>query len=692
MTAHKKAAGTRARKPKASFGFVRVAAASPNLKVADCDYNVEQMIALMARAETAGVSLLIFPELSVTGYTCADLFQSSTLLAGALAGLAEIVRASKKIFSGVVFVGMPLAVDCQLFNCAVAVHRGKILGVVPKMFPPNYKEFYESRWFRSAAAAVSREVEVNGEVVPFGTDLLFKATDVDDLVVGAEVCEDLWVPVPPSCLQALHGATVLVNLSASNELVGKDEYRRDLVANQAARCIAAYIYSSCGNGEGDGESTTDLVWSGHCLISENGSMLAESEPLSALGSLTVTDVDLDRIKVDRLRTNSWGDSVLNMGLKREFRQVRFTLGKQAAPDGLVRKIDAHPFVPRAGDQLDARCRKIFGIEVASLAKRLKHVGSPHVTIGVSGGLDSTLALLVMCKVADMIGWQRSQIRAYTMPGFGTTKRTKRNAHDLMRHLGVTPIEVDIRPICLEEMRAVGHKPFGIELKGMSVRKLMKLLVELPPDSKDLIFENVQARMRTNILMNLGFVVGTGDLSELILGWCTYNGDHMSGYNPNASIPKTLVKFLVRWAAMHEFDGPVRDTLLDIFATEISPELLPTTKDGKIAQKTESVVGPYELHDFFIYWQLRYWMSPEKILYLASQTKFDTDYSQEEIRHWLKVMISRFFSQQFKRSALPDGPKVGSVSVSPRGDLRMPSDAVARLWLKWADVTPGRKTK
>jgi NAD+ synthase (glutamine-hydrolysing) len=674
-----KAARRRAKVPQTNYGFVRVATASPKIKVADCQYNAAQVIDVMAEAGKEGATVLVFPELNLTGYTCADLFHQRPLQQGALDALKTVTAASAKWFAGVVFVGIPLVVDEQLFNCAVAICRGQILGVVPKLFPPTYKEFYEARWFRSGAAAISREVVLNGQTVPFGTDLLFCATDVEDLVIGAEICEDLWTAVPPSSMHALHGATVLVNLSASNELIGKASYRRQLVSNQSARCIAAYLYSSCGVHE----STTDVVFGGHCMIAENGAMLAESKRFRRDNVLLLADIDLERMHIDRVRTNSFGNSLLYLSLKREYRRIPFAAGKLVAPARLLREIEAHPFVPRGESQLRERCEEIFNIQVAALAKRLEHVNSTHVTVGVSGGLDSTLALLVMCKVADLIGWERSRIHAYTMPGFGTTKRTKRNAHALMEQLGVTVKEVDIRKMCIEEMVAVGHKPFGIDLTGLSLDQLMEQLVNLPPDCKDLAFENVQARMRTLILMNAGFTVGTGDLSELILGWCTYNADHMSGYNPNASIPKTLVKFLVRWAAGNEFEGPVRDTLMDIFNTEISPELLPTTKDGQIAQKTESVVGPYELHDFFIYYVLRFGMSPEKILYLASQAKFDAAYSDETIRRWLKVMITRFFSQQFKRSCLPDGPKVGSVSVSPRGDLRMPSDALATLWLKWA---------
>ncbi len=588
-------------------------------------------------------------------------------------------------------------------------------------------------------------MNINGKTVPFGIDLLFACSNVPDLIVGVEICEDLWVPIPPSSLQALYGATVLVNLSASNELIGKANYRRSLVTDQSARCIAAYAYASCGATE----STTDVVFGGHCLIAENGSLLSEGKRFERGDVMVTADVDLERMRIDRVRTNSFGDSILNLGLHRQFRKVEFYLPQDTCGCQLKREVDAHPFVPRGAEKLKERCEEIFNIQVAGLAKRLEHLWTvkcnackmrevgpdrvewepgqngctctvrkdQHVTIGVSGGLDSTLALIVACKTADRLGVPRANIRAYTMPGFGTTKRTKNNAHALMKQLGVTPIEVDIRYACIEEMRLEGYKPFGIDLNQLGVEVFQKLmsqpeetgkavtlemiqheiaeeftnrLRQLPDGAQDLRFENTQARARTNKLFNAGFVIGTGDLSELILGWCTYNADHMSAYNPNVSIPKTLVRFLVRWAAEHQFDGDTRATLLDISATEISPELLPTDKEGNIRQKTESVVGPYELTDFFIYHVLRFGMSPQKLLFLARQAKFDTDYSEQELRQWLRTFATRFFSQQFKRSCLPDGPKVGSISVSPRGDLRMPSDAVATLWLLWLDRTEPKK--
>jgi NAD+ synthase (glutamine-hydrolysing) len=667
------------------FGFVRTMAAAPRLRVADCAYNAERILDILARAERDSVALVVFPELALTGYTCADLFQQSILQRGSLAALDLILRKTRALYSGVAVVGMPLTVDDQLFNCAIIFQEGRALGVVPKSFIPNYKEFYEGRWFASAATARSQCIRLNSEDVPFGTDLLFQASEAPELIVGVEICEDLWVPISPSALQAVSGATVLVNLSASNEVIGKSAYRRQLVISQSGRCIAGYVYSSSGVGE----STTDVVFGGHCLIAENGTLLGESPRFQRDDVLLTADVDLDRLRVDRIRTNSFGNSQLFPGTGQEFRRVPFSLfapkpGARSVPVGgapkLVRTVDAHPFVPAGKEQLRERCEEIFNTQVSGLAKRLEHIGSPPVSIGVSGGLDSTLALLVAAKTMDALKAPRQSIRALTMPGFGTTPRTHANARRLMQQLGSTSREVDIRSLCLEEMKAIGHKPFGIDLEGIGVDELAKRLAELDGQGEDLVFENVQARMRTNILMNSGFVVGTSDLSELALGWATYNGDHMSMYNPNVSIPKTLVKFLVQWAATNEFDGEVRRTLLDIVATDISPELLPPGKNGQQRQATEGVIGPYELHDFFLYHFLRYGATPQKIIYLAANASFDKRYAQEEIQRWLRVFLERFFASQFKRSCLPDGPKVGTVSLSPRGDWRMPSDAEASLWL------------
>jgi NAD+ synthase (glutamine-hydrolysing) len=668
-------------------GFLRVASACPVLRVADCGYNAERILGLMRRAESEGVQLLVFPELALTGYTCNDLFQHEILLRAALDALGHVVRTGAETFFGVAVVGLPLLVDDQIFNCAAVLHQGRVLGVVPKSFIPNYKEFYESRWFAPAVTARSREVTLHNATVPFGTDRLFAAADAPWFELGVEVCEDLWVPVPPSSAQALAGATVLVNLSASNEVIGKAAYRRQLVVNQSGRCLAAYAYASCGVWE----STTDVVFGGHCLIAENGTLLAESPRFRREETLLVADVDLDRLRGDRLRTNSFGHAQLEVGHGRRFERVGFTLAPPGTPaprEDLRRTVDAHPFVPQGKEQLRERCEEIFQTQVAGLAKRLQHIGKPPVAIGISGGLDSTLALLVTCKTLDALGVPRERIKAFTLPGFGTSARTRDNARALMRHLGVTAREVDIRPLCLEEFRAIGHRPFGIPLEGLSVEELNARLWQVPAERRDdLVFENVQARMRTSILMNSGFVVGTGDVSELALGWATYNGDHMSMYNPNSSIPKTLVKFLVEWAARNEFEGESRATLLDIVDTVISPELLPPGPDGLPTQATESAIGPYELHDFFLYHFLRYGAPPEKILFLAGHARFSRAYRPEEVRRWLVVFLRRFFANQFKRSCLPDGPKVGSVSLSPRGDWRMPSDAEAILWLQAAESAP-----
>ena len=655
--------------------FLRVAAACPELRVADPAFNAERTLALLREADAAGCDLAVFPEMGLTGYTCGDLFHHSTLLKAAEAALDRLLAAAGHCFHGIAGVGLPVAIGGMVFNCAAVFTGSKLLGVVPKTFLPNYKEFYDGRYFHPAAHATVNTVSLAGQTVPFGTDLLFRAENAPQFVLGVELCEDLWMPVPPSSLQAIAGATVLANLSASNEIIGKSGYRRQLVVGQSGRCIAGYVYSSAGTGE----STTDVVFGGHCLIAENGSMLAESERFQRRGHITIHDLDLGRIQRDRLTTGSFHDARAG---QRSFRTVPFTLASSERTPALIRQIDAHPFVPSDPATLKERCEEIFATQVAGLAKRLDHIGRPKVSLGVSGGLDSTLALLVVAKTFAELSESPAKIQAITMPGFGTTRRTKGNAQTLMSALGVTAKEIDIRPPCLLEMRALGHKPFDIDLAEHTVESLTTALHALPPDNRhDLTFENVQARVRTNLLMDTAFVIGTGDVSELALGWCTYNADHMSMYNPNVSIPKTLVKFLVRWAAENEFAGEPRAALLDIVATEISPELLPTNADGEALQATEASTGPYELVDFFLYHFLRWAAPPEKILFLAGHAKFDAEYTPAELRRWLRVFLTRFFANQFKRSCMPDGPKVGSVSVSPRGDWRMPSDASARAWLE-----------
>jgi NAD+ synthase (glutamine-hydrolysing) len=553
--------------PFYQHGFLRVAVASPLGQVAHPAHNAEQVLATLRRAEEAEVALVVFPELFLTSYTCGDLFQQETLRRAAREQLERLARESADSYRGVFVVGLPLVVDDQLYNVAAVVHRGRILGVVPKAFLPSYREFYEHRWFAPARKSRSTVVRLAEQEVPFGLNLLFVADDVEACRLGVEICEDLWTPIPPSSHQAIRGATLLANLSASNEVIGKAAYRRQLVANQSGRCMAAYLYSSSGVSE----SSTDLIFSGHCLIAENGVILAESKRFQRTDILEIADVDLGRLQLDRVRTGTFGDANYYEPQLDDFRLCHFRLVPQPRSTRLRRWIDPHPFVPKGQEQLRERCEEIFAAQVAALSQRVLPLNPPALSIGISGGLDSTLALLVACKTVDALGWARSRIRALTMPGFGTTQRTLSNAQQLMRQLGVTAVEADIRSLCLEEMRLLGHRPFGIDLTGLSVAQFIDRLRFLPPEGRhDLVFENVQARMRTNLLMNTGFVIGTGDLSELALGWCTYNGDHMSMYNPNVSIPKTLVRFLVRWVAEHEFEGATRATLLDVAATEISP--------------------------------------------------------------------------------------------------------------------------
>jgi NAD+ synthase (glutamine-hydrolysing) len=657
-------------------GFVRVAAAVPRLRVADCQGNANEILAVLGQVEEQKVHVVVFPELALTGYTCADLFQQPVLLHAARDALIRVIDEGKSRFAGLAVVGLPWTEGDQLYNVAAVFQRGRLLGLVPKSYLPTYKEYYEARWFVPGHRAVVTEAGWRGGRVPFGTDLLFDGCAfAPGLVVGVEICEDLWSPIPPSSLQALGGAKILLNLSASNEVIGKAAYRRQLVVGQSGRCIAGYVYTSCG----PHESTTDVAFGGHALIADNGSLLAETERFARDSTLLVSDIDIQRLHVDRMVNHTFGET--QAAHHRSWRRIEFAV--ERSPERLIRHVDPHPFVPAGQAPLRERCEDLFHTQVAGLAKRLEHIGRPRVAIGVSGGLDSTLALLVACKTFDRLEWPRTRIEAMTMPGFGTTARTLRNAQALMRHLGVSASEVDIRSLCLDEMRAIGHAPFGIRLDGLTVETLSARLRDLSAEEvqSDVVFENVQARMRTNLLMNKGFVVGTGDLSEQALGWSTYNGDHMSMYNPNVSIPKTLVKFLVRWAAENEFTGAAQKTLLDVVATQISPELLPVAASGEIAQMTESVIGPYELHDFFLFHFLRYGAPPEKILFLADHAAFEKPYPPDERRRWLTVFLRRFFVNQFKRSCLPDGPKVGTVSLSPRGDWRMPSDAQAVLWLE-----------
>ena len=633
-----------------NYGFVKVAAAVPLVQVADCFYNIEKIEGLMRQASEKGVQIIAFPELSVTGYTCLDLFAQQTLLDGAEEALLQLVSNTADL-DILTIVGVPLRTENRLINAAVVFQKGAIRGVVPKTYLPNYKEFQEQRWFTSATELRESTISIGEEEYPMGSHLLFRS---GRLTAGIEICEDLWVPVPPSSLLAMEGANIIFNLSASNELIGKHAYLRSLICQQSARCMAGYVYASSGFGE----SSTDLVFAGNGIIAENGNLLAESPRFTMEEQLVISEIDIETLQNDRQVNTSfmYGTS----GLPKEKAQV--VDFQVRIPDGfsLTRPVDPHPFTP-SGEALKERCEEIFHIQVAGLAKRLVHAHAQTAVVGISGGLDSTLALLVTVMTFDALKMPRGQIIGITMPGFGTTDRTYTNACDLIRSLGVTLKEIPIKEACLQHFRDIDHDP--------SVH--------------DVTYENSQARERTQLLMDVanqknGLV--TGDLSELALGWATYNGDHMSMYGVNGSIPKTLVKYLVEWVANHKVDDASRLTLLDIVDTPISPELIPADENGNIKQKTEDLVGPYELHDFFLYHFLRFGSHPSKIYFLA-QKAFAGIYDNATVKKWLYTFFRRFFQQQFKRSCLPDGPKVGSVSLSPRGDWRMPSDAVSRLWLE-----------
>ena len=635
-----------------NYGFVKVAAAVPLVQVADCFYNIEKIEGLMRQASEKGVQIIAFPELSVTGYTCLDLFAQQTLLDGAEAALLQLVSNTADL-DILTIVGVPLRTENRLINAAVVFQKGAIRGVVPKTYLPNYKEFQEQRWFTSATELRESTISIGKEEYPMGSHLLFRS---GRLTAGIEICEDLWVPVPPSSLLAMEGANIIFNLSASNELIGKHAYLRSLICQQSARCMAGYVYASSGFGE----SSTDLVFAGNGIIAENGNLLAESPRFTMEEQLVISEIDIETLQNDRQVNTSfmYGTS----GLPKEKAQV--VDFQVRIPDGfsLTRPVDPHPFTP-SGEALKERCEEIFHIQVAGLAKRLVHAHAQTAVVGISGGLDSTLALLVTVMTFDALKMPRGQIIGITMPGFGTTDRTYTNACDLIRSLGLTLKEIPIKEACLQHFRDIDHDP--------SVH--------------DVTYENSQARERTQLLMDVanqknGLVIGTGDLSELALGWATYNGDHMSMYGVNGSIPKTLVKYLVEWVANHKVDDASRLTLLDIVDTPISPELIPADENGNIKQKTEDLVGPYELHDFFLYHFLRFGSHPSKIYFLA-QKAFAGIYDNATVKKWLYTFFRRFFQQQFKRSCLPDGPKVGSVSLSPRGDWRMPSDAVSRLWLE-----------
>ena len=636
-------------------GFIKVAAVTPEICVADVDGNVNRIKENMALVNTENVKLMVFPELCITGYSCGDLFYQRTLLENAMSGLQSIADESAK-YDAVFVVGLPFSHEGKLYNVAAVVSHGLVLGLVPKTYLPNYNEFYEARRFTPAPKdKVLIDSSLNEhDMCVFGTDIIFTCASIPEFSFAVEICEDLWTPCPPSVRHCINGANIIVNLSASNELVGKNSYRRELVTTQSARLYCGYIYASAG----EGESTQDVVYSGHNMIAENGIMLNESA-LYRPGYI-VSEIDVQAIEAKRRNMTTY--DVPDMQSK----YIHQTFNLEMSDTEITRFVDKAPFVPSNQSILRRRCEEILDIQSVGLKKRLAHTHCKTAVVGISGGLDSTLALLVTTRAFDMLGLDRSGIIAVTMPGFGTTDRTYNNAIDMIDRLGASLREVSIKDAVLQHFTDIGQDP----------------------EVHDVTYENGQARERTQILMDIankenGMVIGTGDMSELALGWATYNGDHMSMYGVNCSVPKTLVRYLVSYYANFQADERLREVLLDVLDTPVSPELLPP-KDGEIAQKTEDLVGPYELHDFFLYHMMRYGSNPSKIYRLAL-IAFENDYDRETILKWLKTFYRRFFNQQFKRSCLPDGPKVGTVSLSPRGDLRMPSDAVADIWLKQIDT-------
>lgn len=626
--------------------FIKVAAACPVTRVGDTDFNKKEILSCIKEANMVNTKVIVFPELCISSYTCGDLFLNNTLLTNSLNAVEYILKETKDI-DMLITIGAPLIYHDALYNCGYVLYKGKILGIVPKSYIPNYSEFYEKRWFTEGLNITSKTVDFSFQKnVPFGVNLLFSC---DNFTFGVEICEDLWVTIPPSSYLALMGANIIGNLSASNELVSKADYRRALIKNQSARSICGYIYSSAGVYE----SSTDLLFSGHLLITENGTTLCENERFQRENEVIYSIIDLFRLKSERLKNLSFRDS--SKVLYKEPEIINFSFDDTTILN-FDRYIDKHPFVPSNKALRNERCKEIFNIQSSALAKRFEHTKSQKAVVGISGGLDSTLALLVIVKTFKLLNLPMKNIITITMPGFGTTDRTYNNAVTLCKELGCDFREVNIVKAALQHFEDIGH------------------------DAKihDVTYENVQARERTQVLMDVankegGLLIGTGDLSELALGWCTYNGDHMSMYSVNPSIPKTLVRYLVKYVAENESTPIASKTLLDILDTPVSPELLPKDAEGNIAQKTEDIVGPYELHDFFLYHFIKHGSTKDRLFFLAKEA-FKDDYSEEEIKKWLHKFVWRFFTQQFKRSALPDGPKVGSISLSPRGDWRMPSDA------------------
>ena len=633
------------------YGLIKVAAAIPSVSVADVDYNVQQIESLIAQAEGKGVEVIVFPELSLTGYTCQDLFRQQLLLDKAEEALLKLLDFTRKL-DIISVVGMPVRIGPLLYNCAVVVQSGSLLGVVPKTYLPNYCEFYEKRWFASAADLMPQDIYLAGSRVSVSSEPIVFRT-CDGVGFGIEICEDVWAPLPPSNNLALAGADIIFNLSATDELLGKHDYLCSLLAQQSARMMCGYVYSSCGFGE----STQDVVYGGNAMIFENGRLLADGDRFSLEPQLQIQQIDVDRLRSERQNNTTFRTA-------QDGATARVVNAKSVTPRSfeLIRDVNPHPFIPE-DEQMAPSCEEILNIQTMGLCRRLYHTHCNKAVIGISGGLDSTLALLITVRAFDKLGLSRKGIIGITMPGFGTTDRTHDNAVSLMTSLGISQREINIAKSVTQHFEDIGH--------DASVH--------------DVTYENSQARERTQILMDVanqvgGMVIGTGDLSELALGWCTYNGDHMSMYGVNGGVPKTLVQYLIRYLALLPAFAEQRDVLIDVIDTPISPELTPADENGNIAQKTEDLVGPYELHDFFLYYHMRWGFRPSKI-YMLAQRAFDGKYDDETIRKWLLTFCRRFFNQQFKRSCLPDGPKVGSVSLSPRGDWRMPSDAANSLWLK-----------
>ncbi len=632
-----------------NHGFIKVASGIPFGKVAGIDYNKKLIIKMITDASNNNSSIIVFPELSITSYTCSDLFQETSIIDASIDAILDITNKTKNL-QILAIVGLPIINNNQLFNCACAISNGKILGIIPKSYLPGYREFYEPRWFSEGKNNYEKEMKIDNQIIPFGTDLLFKDRNNKYLIIGIEICEDLWVPIPPSSYQALSGATILCNLSASNILVGKNDYRKELIGNQSARCFAGYIYSSSGMGE----STTDIVFDSYSSIYENGILLSESRRFLREDQIIYADLDIEKLIIERIKHNSF------KSINKQFRTIEFqSLNKTYK---INRCFNPYPFIPDIQDKLNERCEEIFNIQSSGLAKRVEANPGIKAIIGVSGGLDSTLSLLVSINTFQILNRNLKDIIAVTMPGFGTTSRTYKNTVNLCKKFDITFKEIDIKDLSNLMFKSVNH----------------------PVDKQDTVYENIQARYRTFILMTIanqygGMVVGTGDLSEIALGWSTYNGDHMSMYNVNSSVPKTLVKFLVKWIANNKFDNEIKNILIEILNQPISPELLPAEKD-KISQNTEEKIGPYELHDFYLYYFIRFGFSVNKIRFLA-ENAFHNKYDAKTIKKWLNVFLKRFFANQWKRDCFPAGPKVGSVDLSPRGSWRMPSETELQTFME-----------